>query len=295
MNIYITLLIMTLLIFIIILLVYKLITINISLKEIEHKMKTILNTDTNSLISTSTDNKIVNNFVNKLNVHIKEIRKQELEFKNGNKEIRRSITDISHDLRTPLTSIRGYIDLLKKEKSTKKQKEYLKIIDERVDNLIFLTEQLFDYSKALDTQDQIKKENTCINTILEETIISYYALFKKKNVSPIIKICENKIYRHLDPNMLTRIFENIISNCIKHSQDNLNITLTTTGKIIFSNQTSNLDRISIEKIFDRYYTVENAKNNSGVGLSIAKQLVELNGGEISATYRKNTLIIEIDF
>ena len=295
MNIYITLLIMTLLIFIIIFLVYKLITINISLKEIEHKMKTILNTDTNSLISTSTDNKIVNNFVNKLNVHIKEIRKQELEFKNGNKEIRRSITDISHDLRTPLTSIRGYIDLLKKEKSTKKQKEYLKIIDERVDNLIFLTEQLFDYSKALDTQDQIKKENTCINTILEETIISYYALFKKKNVSPIIKICENKIYRHLDPNMLTRIFENIISNCIKHSQDNLNITLTTTGKIIFSNQTSNLDRISIEKIFDRYYTVENAKNNSGVGLSIAKQLVELNGGKISATYRKNTLIIEIDF
>lgn len=295
MNIYITLLIMTLLIFIIILLVYKLITINISLKEIEHKMKTILNTDTNSLISTSTDNKIVNNFVNKLNVHIKEIRKQELEFKNGNKEIRRSITDISHDLRTPLTSIRGYIDLLKKEKSTKKQKEYLKIIDERVDNLIFLTEQLFDYSKALDTQDRIKKENICINTILEETIISYYALFKKKNVSPIIKICENKIYRHLDPNMLTRIFENIISNCIKHSQDNLNITLTTTGKIIFSNQTSNLDRISIEKIFDRYYTVENAKNNSGVGLSIAKQLVELNGGEISATYRKNTLIIEIDF
>ena len=295
MNIYITLLIMTLLIFIIIFLVYKLITINISLKEIEHKMKTILNTDTNSLISTSTDNKIVNNFVNKLNVHIKEIRKQELEFKNGNKEIRRSITDISHDLRTPLTSIRGYIDLLKKEKSTKKQKEYLKIIDERVDNLIFLTEQLFDYSKALDTQDRIKKENICINTILEETIISYYALFKKKNVSPIIKICENKIYRHLDPNMLTRIFENIISNCIKHSQDNLNITLTTTGKIIFSNQTSNLDRISIEKIFDRYYAVENAKNNSGVGLSIAKQLVELNGGKISATYPKNTLIIEIDF
>lgn len=294
MNIYIILLII-LLILIIIFLIYKLISINISLNEIDNKLKLILNSDTNNLISTSTNNKIVNNLANKLNIYLLEIRKQELEFKNGNKEVRRTITDISHDLRTPLTSIRGYLDLLKKEKGDKKQKEYLKIVDERVDNLIELTEQLFDYSKALDTKDKLNKENICINDILEETIISYYALFKKNNINPNIDICKDKIYRYLNRSMLIRIFENILSNSIKYSENNINIILDTNGKITFSNKTNKLDKISIEKIFDRYYTVENAKKNSGVGLSIAKHLVELNNGTILATYKKKYLIIEIEF
>lgn len=294
MNIYIIFLIISL-IFIIIFLFYKLITINISLKEIDTKLNIILKNDTNNLITTSTNNKIVNNIASQLNTHLKEIRKQELEYKNGNKEVKRSITDISHDLRTPLTSIRGYIDLLKKEKTTKKKKEYLDIVDERVDNLINLTEQLFDYSKALDTKDKLKKENICINDILEETIISYYALFKKNNINPNINICKDKIYRNLDKNMVIRIFENILSNSIKYTEQESNVMLDSNGKITFSNKTNNLDKISVAKIFDRYYTVENAKKNSGIGLSIAKQLVELNNGVIIATYKKKFLIIEIEF
>ena len=294
MNIYIILLIISL-VFIIIFLFYKLITINITLKEIDNKLNNTLKSDTNNLITTSTNNKSLNNIANNLNFYLKEIRKQELEYKLGNKEIRRSITDISHDLRTPLTSIRGYIDLLKKTTSLKKQKEYIEIIDERVDNLINLTEQLFDYSKALDTKDKLNKENICLNDILEETIISYYALFKKNNINPNINISKHKVYRNLDKFMLTRIFENILSNSIKYTDKELNITLESTGKIIFSNQTNNLDKVTIAKLFDRYYTVENAKKNSGIGLSIAKQLVELNNGTIKATYNKKTLIIEIDF
>ena len=294
MNIYIILLIISL-IFIIIFLFYKLITINISLKEIDYKLKNTLKSDTNNLITTSTNNKSLNNIANNLNTHLKELRKQELEYKLGNKEIRRSITDISHDLRTPLTSIRGYIDLLKKTTSLKRQKEYIEIIDERVDNLINLTEQLFDYSKALDTKDKVNKENICLNDILEETIISYYALFKKNNIDPNINISKRKIYRNLDKFMLTRIFENILSNSIKYTDKELNITLDSNGKITFSNKANNLDKVTVAKIFDRYYTVENAKKNSGIGLSIAKQLVELNNGTIKATYNKKNLIIEIDF
>ena len=294
MNIYIILLIISL-VFIIIFLFYQLITINISIQEIDYKLNNKLKSDTNNLITTSTNNKTLNNIANNLNFYLKEIRKQELEYKLGNKEIRRSITDISHDLRTPLTSIRGYIDLLKKTTSLKKQKEYIEIIDERVDNLINLTDQLFDYSKALDTKDKLNKENICLNDILEETIISYYSLFKKNNINPNINISKNKVYRNLDKFMLTRIFENILSNSIKYTDKELNITLESTGKIIFSNKTNNLDKVTIAKIFDRYYTVENAKKNSGIGLSIAKQLVELNDGTIKATYNKKTLIIEIDF
>lgn len=294
MSIYLILVII-LLIIIITILIYKIISINISLKEIEHKLNIILNSDTNNLISTSTNNKTVNNIANKLNIHLKELRKQELEFRNGNKEIKKSITDISHDLRTPLTSIRGYIDLLNKEKLTKKQKEYLKIVDERVDNLITLTEELFDYSRSFDLKNNPNKEILCLNNVLENVIISYYALFKEKNISPNINICEEKNYLEMNCSMLTRVFENIISNAIKYSDDNLKICLFKNGKLTFSNKAKKLDRVSIERIFDRYYTVENAKKKSGIGLSIAKQIIESNNGKIKANYQNNELSIEINF
>jgi len=95
--------------------------------------------------------------------------------------------------------------------------------------------------------------------------------------------------------MFIRIIENILSNSIKYSEGDLNIILDNNGKIISSNKTNKLDKTSVAKIFDRYYTVENAKKKSGIGLSIAKHLTELNQGNIKATYKKQTLIIEIEF
>lgn len=294
MNFYLIIIIISL-VFIIIYLVYKIISVTTSLKEIDNKLNIILNNNTNNLITISTNNKLARNIANILNKHLSELRKQKLEYLSGNDEIRKSITDISHDLRTPLTSLKGYTDLIKKEKSSKKQKEYLQIIDERVDKLIELTNQFFDYSKIIDNNNNISKENVCLNDILEETIISYYALFKNNNITPNVNICNNKIYRQLDRNMLIRTIENILSNSIKYTENNINITLSSNGKMSISNKTSKLDRTSIGKIFDRYYTVENSKNNSGLGLSIAKHLVKLNNGTIKAIYKKKILTIEIDF
>ena len=95
--------------------------------------------------------------------------------------------------------------------------------------------------------------------------------------------------------MLKRIFENIISNAIKYSENDFNIKLESNGMIEFSNKTNLLNTTSLEKIFDRYYTVKNAQKSNGIGLSIAKQLVELSGGKIKAKYENNYLIIEIRF
>ncbi len=288
---YLFLIVLCLLVF----LILKMLIMNNEINNIGKSLEYIIKTDTNNLITISTSDKKLKELVIVLNKSLKELRKLELEYKNGNGELKQSITNISHDLRTPLTAIRGYLDLMDNSNQTNKQKEYLKIIDNKVIELAELTEQLFDFSKTLDLQNEIELENICINDILEEAIVSFYSLFKEKNITPNIDICKNKVFRLLNENMLKRIFENIISNAIKYSYEDFNIKMYENGTIEFSNKTDKFDKVSLKKIFDRYYTVSDAKKSTGIGLSIAKQLVDLSNGKIEADYKNNILTIRIIF
>lgn len=266
----------TVLIIILIVLILKLFFIKKSIKEIRSNLSRILKSDTNNLITIDTNNKEISELANTLNIELKNLRRERLQYENGNQELKRSITNISHDIRTPLTAISGYIDLIKQNEDKEKQEEYIKIVERKTNDLINLTEQLFDFSKTVDITPQIKKEKICINEILEESLANFYGVFKEKNIIPKLEITDKKIYKFVDKNAITRVFENILSNVIKYSSGNFKVKLESNGKIIFSNKASSLDATTVEKIFDRYYTVENAKKSTGLGLSIAKQLVELN-------------------
>ena len=280
-------------IFLIILIIFailKLYFIKKSIKEIRIDLKEILKSDTNNLIRISTNDRDIKELAKDLNVELKNLREQRLQYENGNQELKKTITNISHDIRTPLTAISGYIDLMKEDK----KEEYLKIVERKTNDLISLTENLFDYAKIVDIGEEMAKDNCCINEILEEALVNYYTILKEKNIIPEIKISSKKIYRTINKNTLIRVFENILSNVSKYSNGNFKVMLEDSGKIIFSNKATSLDATTVEKIFNRYFTVENAKKSTGIGLSIAKQLVELNGGNISAKYIKGNLIIEIE-
>lgn len=276
-------------------LLLKIIVMKNEITNIEKSLSTILKSDTNNLITVYANDKNLKKLATSLNKSLKNLRNLELEYKQGNQELKTSITNISHDLRTPLTAIRGYLDLIDKNNLTDKQLEYLKIIDSKVKDLTELTEQLFDFSKSIDIYNEMERKKICINNILEDSIVSFYGLFKEHNINPKIEICEEKVIRLLNENMVKRIFENIISNAVKYSEDDFKIKLKCNGTIEFSNKTKLLDVTSLEKIFDRYYTVKNAKKSNGIGLSIAKQLVELNNGNIKAKYENSYLIIEVKF
>lgn len=264
-----------------------------SLKEIRISLDIILKTDTNQLLTISSTDKEMKAFVNDLNKELQNLRKEKLEYEKGNQELKKIITNISHDMRTPLTAIQGYVDLMKE--NTEKQEEYRQIIEKKTEELTLLTDQLFDFSKTMDIGIKIKKEKCCINEILEEVLANMYPIFKEKQIRPKLDICKQKIYRNLDKHSINRIFENILSNVCKYSNGDFKVTLDTEGVITFSNKATSLDEISVQKIFDRYFTVENAKKSTGLGLSISKQLVELNGGTISARYIKGNLIVNICF
>ena len=271
----------------------KLYFIKKSIKEIRVSINKIIKADTNQLLTISSSDKEIKSLANDLNKELQELRKEKLQYQNGNQELKRIITNISHDMRTPLTAISGYIDLMKENKE--KQKEYMKIIEKKTEELTLLTDQLFDFSKTMDIGVEIQREECCINEILEETLANMYHFFKEKQIEPKIEICTQKIYKDLDKHSIIRVFENILSNVCKYSDGDFKVTLNEKGIITFSNKATSLDATTVQKIFDRYFTVENAKKSTGLGLSISKQLVKLNGGKISAKYVNEYLIIQIEF
>lgn len=285
--------IITILLFTCIILILKLYFIKKSIKEITVSLEEILNLKSNNLLTISSSDNDLKLLANKINVELKSLRKQRLQYENADQSLKKNITNISHDIRTPLTAISGYIDMIKDSNDKSKTDKYVQIIQKRTNDLIALSDQLFVFSKSMDNNLKIEKGKYCINEILEEVLASYYGIFKEKNIVPKTEITKEKIYRNIDKNSIIRVIENIISNVIKYSDGDFKVILDKNGKIIFSNKSKSLDTTSVQKIFGRYFTVENAKKSTGIGLSIAKELIELNNGTINAKYIRGYLIIEI--
>lgn len=264
-----------------------------AIREIKRGFSEKLYTDTNTPIMLSSHDKLVSSLANDINVELKELKKQKHRYIQGDKELKNAITNISHDLRTPLTTICGYLSLLDKEEKSEHIARQLSIIKNRTFALKQLIEELFRYTTIIsDTENSVYTE-TVINNVLEDCISSYYAIFKEKGITPNINLCEQKIVRSVDKTALLRIFNNIIDNAIKYSEGDLTISLFENGKIVFSNHTSDLNEIQIGKLFDRFYTVNTARKSTGLGLSIAKALIEKMDGNISADYSNNVLSIII--
>lgn len=264
-----------------------------AIREIKRGFSEKLYTDTNTPIMLSSHDKLVSSLANDINVELKELQKQKHRYIQGDKELKNAITNISHDLRTPLTTICGYLSLLDKEEKSEHIARQLSIIKNRTFALKQLVEELFRYTTIIsDTENSVYTE-TVINNVLEDCISSYYAMFKEKGITPNINLCEQKIVRSVDKTALLRIFNNVIDNAIKYSEGDLIISLFENGKIVFSNHTSDLNEIQIGKLFDRFYTVNTARKSTGLGLSIAKALIEKMDGNISADYSNNVLSIII--
>ena len=248
-----------------------------------------LKSDTNTLISISTDDKIMCYLTKNINIQLKELRLQRLRYMQGDLELKNAVTNISHDLRTPLTAISSYLDLLDKEEKNETIERYIGIIKNRTETLIQLTEELFRYSIITSPNNNIKLEPVSVNRILEDSILQFYATLQERGITPSINITEKKVVRNLSSVELSRIFSNILSNAVKYSDGDLNVTLTDNGIIQFSNTAFNLNDVQVERLFDRFYTLENARKSTGLGLSISKILVEQMNGTISAKYEKEKL------
>lgn len=132
-----------------------------------------------------------------------------------------------------------------------------------------------------------------VNSVLEESILGFYAALQERNITPNISMTENKVIREVNKAALSRIFSNLINNAIKYSDGDLDIMLTDSGEITFSNTASDLSEVEVERLFDHFYTVNTARNSTGLGLAIAKTLTEKMGGVISVGLKNEVLTVSV--
>ncbi|MDO5423528.1 MAG: HAMP domain-containing sensor histidine kinase [Eubacteriales bacterium] len=263
--------------------------------EIRMEFTERLSQDTNTLITLSSHDRAMRRLADALNEELRRLRQERQRYQTGNQALSDAVTNISHDLRTPLTAICGYLDLLKREETSETVSRYLDMIENRSEVLKLLTEELFRSSVMVTEAEELVLEPIALNAVLEETVGAYYGAFKKCGITPEISMPEANVFCLLDRKALSRILGNILANVLKYSSGDLTIRLSANGKITFSNTAKDLNPVATERLFDRYFTVETGRSSTGLGLSIAKALTERMGGTISAGYADGKLSITLVF
>lgn len=271
-------------------LIVKIFLIKKDIAGIDREFNEKLKADTNTLITVDGKDKTVCRLAADINEQLKVLRKQRLKYEQGDLELKSAVANISHDLRTPLTAISGYLELLDKEQKSQDAERYIGIIKNRTDTLKQLAEDLFRYSVITSPDYDSPKERLSVNSVLEECIAYHYNAFRQAKIIPEIHLPEITVYCNMNRVALNRIFSNLIENAIKYSNGDFCVELNDKGEITMSNMAPELSTVEVSMLFDRFYTVENAKKSTGFGLSIVKILVEQVGGTIYAKYAAGKLI-----
>lgn len=221
------------------------------------------------------------------------MRKLQIKYIDGDKKLKEAVTNVSHDLRTPLAVICGYVEQLRKQITDAELLKKVNMIYARTKDMIDLTEELFRYTLLTDAEFTPDIERLNINEILEESALGFYAAFVSRGIQPVIDICDKPVFALTDRKAISRIFSNIISNAIKYAKVDFSIVMTSDGSITFSNSAPELNYINAEQLLDRYYTVTNNSESTGLGLSIARTLADKCNCGLSANYADGRLSISV--
>ena len=273
--------------------VCKIVQMRRAAREIGRQMEEKLNTDTNTVIVLDSRDRVMCELADCINRELRNVREAYLRYHSGDREVKEAVTNISHDLRTPLTAICGYLDLLHRTKDPEKQEEYLTIIEERTEIMRQLTEELFHYSIIMSNESMPMEDDVLINQLLEESIAGAFPALSARGIEPQIAITGVHVERQTNRAAVVRIFNNLLNNAAKYSDGDLSISLSEDGTAVFSNKAASMSKDAAEHLFDRFYTMKASRDSTGLGLSIARALAERLGGGISAEYADGRLIITV--
>lgn len=279
----------------VLLLLWKVLLLRRSAEEIRQGLQERLDTDTNTLLSISSRDGAMRRLAAGLNDQLRQLRRERRRCQNGDRDLKEAVANISHDLRTPLTAICGYLDLLEGEEKSGTAARYLALIRGRTDHLRELTEEFFRYTAVLSEAERGRMEAVSLNGAVEEALAAWYGVLSAKGIAPEVELPDRQVVRVLNREAVSRVLGNVLSNAAKYSGGDLRVTLGEDGALTFSNRAPALTPVLAEKLFDRYFTVESGSRGAGLGLSIARQLTERMGGTVAAEWQMGVLTVRICF
>lgn len=275
------------------------------IEEIELGLRVIQNGNLSYRIE-ERGNDEIRNLARNINNMAKEINNRIENERNSEKTKNELITNVSHDLRTPLTSVMGYIGLIKEGKyeTEETMREYLNIAFNKSNQLKILIDDLFEYTKLNNNGVILETEKVNIVGLLSQITEEYIYMLEDNNLEIETDFRSTKNILELDPNKIVRVFENLLMNAIKYSFKPGRINLSTYEKngslfVKITNKGETISKEKLSKLFDRFYRVDEARNSningSGLGLAISKNIVELHNGEIWADSVDNNISFYVKF
>ncbi len=273
------------------------------IKSINRQLNFLKNNQkSNLLITRDIPAKEINELIEILNNMRQQSVNNAISIEQKDDELKKMITSISHDIRTPLTSLSGYFELLKGENEADKIEEYETIIAEKITCLKEMLEQLFTYVKLQDNEYVLEKEEVDLKEHMYRALAGFYNQIHDKNIEPEINISDENMMTNGNAFSIDRIFQNVIKNALEHGISELGVGMSVEKEHICIDIYNDVDsqaqnNIDVFQVFTRFYKADNARSSTstGLGLWIARELVERNGGKIQASCENGRFIIEIIF
>lgn len=272
------------------------------LKYMAQKVKKISHEDLGSTLEIRGNDELAElcTSFNFMSGELKYRREKEKEMENAKNEL---ITNVSHDLRTPLTSIVGYVDLLRRKEYRNEEQlsEYIDVIYHKSQNLQMLIQELFEYTKLTTPGLKLNKGTVELGSLLEQLVGEYVPIFSEERLT-IKRDIEQGIEVEVDIEKIVRVFENILMNAKKYSAKPSEIHVELYEKnhkavVSISNRTAKIPVGNLELLFEKFYRADISRKDSdgaGLGLAIAKRIVELHGGRIWAEYKDEHITFNVE-
>ncbi|WP_425538650.1 sensor histidine kinase [Microaceticoccus formicicus] len=238
-----------------------------------------------------------------INRLLENITNDRIQFNKKTKAYQEEVLNISHDLRTPLTSMKGFMDIIEsKYRNGEDISEYLAIVDNKIEVLNNLVETFYEISQIESDDYLIEPEFLNLNELISDTMLAFYGDFEMKKLDVEMNLSDALPDLYLDRKLVLRVITNIIQNILKYGKTHCGVkTISAENAIqlVFINDISEDLALNedLEKIFNRSYTADSSrtKGSLGLGLVIVKKLVELQNGRISPQLEDNIFRITIEF
>lgn len=285
--------------------VIKIILYKRNLRALTREFKMLILEEGNGELHLGSPSSDVEKFLEVFHSYLEKTRENQLSVKKKEQELKDEIANISHDLRTPLTSMKGYLRLLQEvnvmenPKEWEEWKQYLAITVKKTEQLQYLVEQLYEYANLKDKVESLCLEKTELYGFFCNQILNYYHDFETKGIQVQLPE-EQKCEVLADKQALERIFTNMIGNALKYGKHYWKIEIENkdhTVKMIFQNPANGLTTEEVSHLFERFYIQEQSRTvgGSGLGLTIAKMLMESMGGDMTARLEEDELWFELQF